>query len=927
MSFIGLSSAQVDNLRKKYGHNEIPKGRNLTGLTIFLRQFKNIMVYILLAVIILSLFLGKILHAVVVFIILIIVILLGFINEYRANKEMKALRKLIVPKCVVIRNGKKEVVPSRDLVPGDLVYLSTGDIVPADGFVVESRELKIAESTITGESEPVLKEPFEIEKLEARVINSPELFVEFLDELSEENKVYMSTSVVEGNGYFKVTHTGKNTEFGRIAKLMKEQSNEGVNLVEKPLERFTLFAMFMVLLTFFLFFIRNLAVLGSFKEFFTTGLFFEGLTISLAMLVSGIPEGLPVVVTITLALGVKEMSKKNALVNRMDSLEAVGKVSFICTDKTGTLTKNELTVQKFFFNNKMYDVSGVGYNTIGDVKRDNRRIDSNEVELLIDALVLCNNSELKDVTESRFGQGRNDMFFEVIGSTTEGSLLVLAEKLNINKLDLDLRYPKIEEIPFSSDKKYMVTLHNFPFSSVLHNKLSALDDGLKGIALERTLFVKGAPEIVLQKSTKRIHDSHIVSLTKHYKQTVEEMIHKLSRTGYRILVVAAKKLSPNEPFDETVVSDLIFLGFVALKDAPREEVPKAINVAKKAGIKVMMITGDHKNTAEAIAREVGLISGDSADSLIITGKEIDSLSDDELESMAENIRICARARPEHKLRIINALKKKGHVIAMTGDGVNDAPALKRADVGIAVGSGTEVAKDASDIILKDDSFSTIIAAIKEGRRIFENLQKFTSYQFACNIAEIMIIFLSILLSVPTALIALQILFMNLVTDDLPAIALASNRASRDILSWKPRKGQGLFTKSLKKLTITAGVIMTILVFGLYYHTYSSTNQNLLLSRGTSLFLLILLELAFALSFRSFRKPFFKINTKENKFLTGAIFISLILTFLLYVTPLNRIFEVTLFGLRELGFILILTVIGVILIDLFKLKIMRGYYSS
>lgn len=923
MSYLGLSNSQVEELRKKFGYNEIPKGKEATALTIFLRQFKSVMIYILVAVLLLSLVLEKSLHALIVFIIINVVILLGFINEYRANKELKSLRKLIVPTCVVIRNGKKQIIPSKELVPGDIVYLTTGDVVPADGFVIDCKELKINESILTGESEPVTKKSVEIQNLDQEILNSPELFVEILDKLSPENKVFMSTSVVEGYGYIKITHTGKNTEFGKIARLMKQQDKDTVNLVEKPLEGFTIFAIFMVVLTFFLFLSQNVVSVGSVKEFFTSPLFFEALTVSLAMLVSGIPEGLPVVVTITLALGVKEMSKKNALVNRMSSLEALGKVSFICTDKTGTLTKNQLTVEKFFFNDKIYNVTGVGYNTLGKVLRDNKPVTLNEVELFADAVVLCNNSELKDITEEKNARFEKGMFFEVIGSTTEGSLLVLGEKLGLNKLDLGLKYPKIEEIPFSSDRKLMATLHNFPLTYVIHHNISALDPNINEKHLEKTLFVKGAPEIILEKSTKRIENDRIIHMSNHYRETIETMIRKLSAAGNRVLAVAVKKVE-DEVFSEDLVSDLIFLGFVAIKDAPREDVPEAIKIAKKAGIKVMMITGDHKNTAEAIAKEVGLI--DTPESLIITGPELDSLSDKELESIVEEIKICARARPEHKLRIIKALKNKEHIVAMTGDGVNDAPALKAADVGIALGSGTEVAKDASDIILKDDSFATIVAAIKEGRRIFENLQKFTSYQFACNIAELSIIFLSVLFNVPTALTALQILFMNLVTDDLPAIALASNKASKDILSWKPKKEQGLFNKSLKRLTVMAGIIMTILAFSLYYHSLKESNQNILLSRGISLFLLILLELAFAYSFRSFRKPFIKINMKENSFMNIAIVVSLLLTLLIYLTPLSKAFEVSLFGFVDLIYILFLTALGLILVDFFKLKIMKGYYK-
>lgn len=916
MDYKGLGSEEVEELRAKFGYNEIPKGEELTALKIFLRQFEGVTIYLLLAVLGISIFLNETAEVIVVSVIICIVLFLGFINEYRASKEMKSLRKLIVPECIVIRNGNKEVIPTKEVVPGDIVYLSTGDIVPADGFIFDSLDLRINESILTGESEAALKEPT---KNADKYINSKELPVEILDELSEENKAYMSTSVVEGNGYLKVTHIGKNTEFAKIAQMVKEQEAKSIDLTERPLKFLTLVSIIFAIATFFVFVFRNTSFPNPFINFFNSGLLIEGLTITLAMLVSGLPEGLPVVKSIALSLGVREMSKRNALVNRLNAIQAIGKTSFICVDKTGTLTKNELTAQTFFFNNKKYDVSGTGYNNKGEIRNKNRKVDYKEVELFVDSLILCNEAELKIKT-----QKQNETEYEVLGSTTEGSLLVLGEKLGITKAELDSRYPKIEEIPFSSSRKYMATLHKFPFSSVLHSG-SALSNEISKDNLENTLFVKGAPEILLKKSDRIIEKSHIEKLTKKRQEEIEEEIEKLSSQGYRILGAAVKTLKKGEKLDESSVEGLIFLGFVVLRDAPREEVPEAIRSAKNAGIKIMMITGDHKNTGEAIAKDVGLISEEDKDKIILTGPELDSLTDEELESIVEQIVICARARPEHKLRIISALKKKNHIVAMTGDGVNDAPALKKADIGIAVGSGTEVAKEVSDIILNDDSFSTIVSAIHEGRRFLENLQKFGSYQFSANIAEISIIFLSILLGVPSALTALQILFMNLVTDDLPAIALSANKASKDVLRWKVKKEEGLFTKPLTLLTITSSAIMTFFVFFTYLISLNRTSI-LELSRGSAMFLLILFELLFAVSFRSFRKPFFKIRLRENKFLLITIIISFIATIFVFLEPLNDVFDVAMIPLSWMLWLFVISFFGLAIFDFLKLRIMKSYYE-
>ncbi|MDD3264199.1 MAG: cation-transporting P-type ATPase [Candidatus Nanoarchaeia archaeon] len=925
-SFKGLSNNEVEELYKEFGYNEIPMGKVLSGKDIFFNQFKNTMVYILGLAMILSLVLQKYSHVGIIFIIISIVITLGFVQEYKANKEMNALKKMLVPNSVVIRNGKKEIVLSKDIVPGDIVFLTSGDKVPADGVVLKQTKFEVNESAITGESEPVKKNIYEIEDEKTFIDSS--LVV-------DKNRVFMSSYVTQGNAYVKIMHTGKNTEFGKIANLMQNQDKDVAgNLVNKVVTKFTKFALLMVFLTIVLLLIQAYFShqYDLFHYLFVEKEIFMILTLALALLVSGIPEGLPVVVTISLAKGMKRMSSKNAIVNKMNSLHDLGKVSFICSDKTGTITKNEMTVKHFYFNGKSYKVDGTGYNNSGSILEKSRKVTYEEIDLFIDAISLCNDAELKVSTDKMVVSDENTSYYDIMGSSTEASLLVLANKAQVRTTDLKYKFERLEEAPFSSERKMMSVLCNYP----LREKLKKLFNNNEEVILvneeyvrkeEKTIFLKGGIDVILKYCNRFYIDNEIKELSDIYREHIKERVELLTDKRYRVLGIAMREDNSKRDLEDLEKENLIFLGYVAIIDPPRQEVKKSIKVAHDAGIKVMMITGDNVNTARAIAKEVGILSDDNK-YRVIEGDQLLEMSDEELYDIVEDIRVCARAKPEHKLRIVNALQKRSHVVAMTGDGVNDSPALKKADIGVAIGSGTEVAKEASDIILKDDDFSTIVLAIEEGRHIFENLQKFSSYQLSCNLSQLIVIFLSIVFQLPVLLTAIQILFMNLVTDDMPAISLALNSQSRDIMTWKPKKREdGLFSKELGAVFVVSGLLMTVFTFLVFYSIYNTGLGNLTIARTLALITMIFMQVLFAFSFRSFRKPFFKMKLTTNKWLLRLGSLSLLLTGLVVFTPINSLFEVMKVPIDSLLIPLVYAIIGLILLDIAKIYFMRDFYKE
>lgn len=863
----GLTKTEAEKKLKEYGYNEIKEIIHISPIKILFRQIKNnFIIYLLLIAMLLSFFVGKTITGYVILCIIFLIIFTGFIQEYKAEKAIKALKQMIVPISIVIREGKEIEIPSREIVPGDILVLRTGEKVPADCIVLEEKDLALDESLLTGESK-------EVKKTAAKS----------LKDYKKENTIFMGTFITRGKCVAQVIHTGMNTEFGKIAGMISTAEKElplqkKVNQVAKYMVIISLIAS---ILTGFIMIIRNLP--------FSYTLFVEALIIMIALSVSAFPEGFPVVLITTLASGAYRMAKKNAIVHRMSVIETLGETTVICADKTGTITTGEMTVKKLFCDDKVYEVSGVGYEASGDFFYNDEKIkisleDKSALSLLIKAATLCNDSKIE-----RKGINKE---YKTIGTPTEVALLIMAAKAGIFKEDL--KFERIEEIPFSSERKMM---------SVLCKENS-----------KNYVYSKGATEILLEKCNYIQKNNKIVRLETEEKEKILTINKKLTRDGFRTLALAYKSVSSfnKDSFEE----NLVFLGIVAIEDPPREGVKKSLDLCKTAGIKVKMITGDDKETAIAIAKQIGLPHSPDK---VITGGELDKLTDNELSKIVNHLVIFARVRPEHKLRIVKALKQNNEIVTMTGDGVNDAPALKEAHIGIAMGKkGTDVSKEAADLTLKDDNFVTIVSAITEGRTIFSNIRKFITYQLSCNCAELLIIFLGIVIGLPLPLLALQILFMNLVTDDLPAITLGFNPPSYDVMKTPPRKKSPILNKQLLFMLAIASIIMALATLGVFYYVFKVLNKDLMTARTVALITLIFFEIANAFNFRSFRYGVHKLPLFANKYLAYASLVSILATIVIVYTPLSKVFETTPISLYYWFFGFAISLLIVIVFDTLKI---------
>ncbi|MEM2642368.1 MAG: cation-translocating P-type ATPase, partial [Thermoproteota archaeon] len=711
----------------------------------------------------------------------------GFIQEYRAEKAVEALKRLAAPKARVIRDGKEMMIPAKEVVPGDIITLEAGDRVPADARLIEVVELKTNEAVLTGESTPVEKK--------LTVIKEDALVSE------RHNMVFSATHVVYGRGKAVVVATGMNTEFGKIAKMVQEAEEEETPL-QRKLNRFASKIARVVIAVCIIIFLLEVFEVAMQRHFEAEG-FIQAFMSSIALAISAVPEGLPAIVTVALALGAREFAKRNAIVRRLSSAESLGAVTVICSDKTGTITKGEMTVRKIYVDNKIIEVTGVGYEPRGDFLLGNDRVKpGGDLELLLRAGALCNNASLR-----RVEQGDN---WEIFGDPTEGALIVVAAKAGLDKDALEEKFPRIGEIPFTSERKRMTTIHKTP-------------DG------EMHAYMKGAPEVVLERCTRILEDGIEKPLTEEVRRRILKVNEQLAENALRVLGIAYRRLPENIKHDEAVEREMVFLGLQGMIDPPREEAIEANKTCQKAGIKTVMITGDHKLTAIAVAKEVGIFKeGD----IVLTGDELDKLSDEEFENIVEKVTVYARVSPEHKLRIVKALKKKGHIVAMTGDGVNDAPAVKAADVGVAMGiTGTDVTKEASDLILTDDNFATIVKAVEQGRVIYDNIRKYARFLLACNFDELLVIGTFAILGgifgetmFPLPLLPAMILWINLVTDGGPAIALATDPPDVDVMDRPPRKPEEGILHGMGSFIIASFLLQaagTFLVFCLEYYVWPS----------------------------------------------------------------------------------------------------------
>lgn len=862
----GLSQGEAQKRLTDYGLNELRKEKRTSPAKMFAEQFKDILVVILLIATALSVAIGELIDAVVIVAIVLATAILGFAEEFRSEKAVEALRKMTAPTATVLRDGKEVKVPASEIVPGDVLLLHTGDRVPADARLIKSINLKVNEAPLTGESSPVKK--------------NVDVCVEKTSLNDRRNMVFAGTAVVYGRGEAVATSTGMNTEFGKIARMVQMAEEE-----ETPLEKRTRsvgkwIGILCVAIC------LGVAGLGIVEGSNIIDMMLWGVSLAVA----AVPEALPAIVTGALAVGMYRMAKVNTIVKKLPAVETLGCVSVICSDKTGTMTKGEMTVQRIYVDDQILKVSGVGYEPKGEFLLENRKVDpkSKGLRTILTVAALCNDAKLeRDTATERW---------VIRGDPTEGALIVGAAKAGLWKEDLEEQQPRVGEIPFSSDTKRMTTMH--------------VVSGKKKIA-----YLKGAPEIVLDKCTKVLASGKVSDLTESGRARILEVNEAMARQALRNLGFAFRELPETmRVYDEKIESDFVFVGIMSMIDPPREEVKDAIHTCKKAGIDVVMVTGDHRLTAVAVAKELNLLGEDEEEEKVLTGAELGKLSDEQLADMVERVVVYARVSPEHKVRIVKAWKAKGRVVAMTGDGVNDAPALKMSDVGVSMGiTGTDVTKEASDIVLTDDNFASIVKAAKEGRQIYDNIKKYLTYLMRCNIMEILVIFIAVV-SVPSlariysptaraddigiatiALTATQLLWVNLTTDGLPAIALGIDPGDPDIMERKPRDpNESVFTLDVKLYLSLIPILMTaLLLFGYFFYRPWESSAQLIEGRTQLLTAMIIMELANAISARSLKYPVWKVGVFKNRFLWYAVLSSFFLQLIVLYTPgLNAVFGVS-----------------------------------
>ena len=859
----GLSQDEVQLKREKFGLNQLETKKPKTLLAMFFAQLNDILIYILIAAAIISALLGETSDAIIIAIVIVINATVGIIQESKAEKALDALKKLSTPKAVVRRDGQLKEIPSKEVVPGDIIIIDAGRYVPCDLRLIETANLKIEESTLTGESVPVDKDAL-------LVLTSDDIPLG-----DQKNMLFMSTLATYGRGVGIAVSTGMNTQIGKIAKMLDEKVDDQTPL-QKKLAQLGKYLGIGALLICVLMFIVGVLQKRDLLEMLLT---------SISLAVAAIPEGLPAIVTIVLAMGVQKMIKKNAIVRKLPAVETLGSVNIICSDKTGTLTQNKMTVTKFYANGGLANI-------------DTLNINNNDHKLLLENLILCNDATYSENSKT--------------GDPTEIALLVAGVNYNIFKDDLEKSHKRIDEIPFESDRKLMTTVNKY-------------DN-------EYYVMTKGAIDNLLKLCIKTYIKGIIVELTPDMKKEILNASNKMSDDALRVLGAAYKILPTSHVDIDSLESDLILIGLVGMIDPPRLEVKDSISQCNNSGIKTVMITGDHQNTAFAIAKDLNITKDPLA---VMSGSELDKLSDEELNSKVDNIRVFARVSPEHKVKIIKALKSKGNIVSMTGDGVNDAPSLKMADIGVAMGiTGTDVAKGAADMILIDDNFSTIVSAIKEGRNIFTNIKKTVVFLISCNMGEIIALFLAILLGWASPLRPIHILWVNLITDTLPALALGVDPGDPDVMKYKPRNQKdGLFkgaTLSLLLNGLLIGVVtLTAFIIGAKYYSGATNlfplfpkdlNPDALKHAQTMAFVVLSVsQLVHSLNMRNDKKSIFQIGLFSNKYLIAAIVFGIMLQDLIItIPPLANAFSVHALSLADWGIVTILALMPLLFNEIVKI---------
>ncbi|BAK81070.1 calcium-translocating P-type ATPase, PMCA-type [Candidatus Arthromitus sp. SFB-rat-Yit] len=836
----GLTKEQVDKNIKEFGKNIIKENKKTSAFSILFSQFNDIMIWILIVATIISGIIGDVADSIVIVVIIVINAILGFFQEFRTEKSLESLKKLSSPTTKVIRDGSLKIMDAVELTIGDLILLESGDRIPADAKIIKG-ELTVDESLLTGESVGVNKSSD-----------------------NKEDSIFMGTIVLKGKAYAKIINIGMNTEMGKIANMLQNIDEDKSPLKER------LEGLGKVLVVICILICAVVTVIGIARGQSITDMFLIGVSLAVA----AIPEGLPAIVTVALALGVSKMLKRHALIRKLPSVETLGCTSIICSDKTGTLTENKMSVREVYFDGKIYE------------KREDN-VDKNEI--LKKIFVLCNDFNINK-SEKNFKD-------QIIADPTEKALIEYYFD-DVEKLDKYYNsFRKLSEIPFDSDRK---------MASVVMKDIKSS---------ENILLAKGAPEKMLANSKYYLHKGNIVELTSFKKQEIIKEVEMMSLKGLRCLGAGFKKNDLNNK--SNLEKDLVFVGFCSIIDPPRRDSKDAVIKCKQAGITTIMITGDHKNTAFAIAKELQICTGIHE---VLTGNDIEKMSDKSLGKAIDSIKVFARVTPKHKLRIVQAFKAKGNVVAMTGDGVNDAPAIKEADIGISMGiSGTDVTKEASAMILMDDNFSTIVSAVEEGRKIYLNIRKFIRYLLSCNIGEVLTMFLASIFSLPNPLTPIQILFVNLATDGLPALALGVDNSHDDIMNQPPRpRNESIFSRGLWEKILFRGTLIGIstiftFIIGLYLGFSVRTCRTMTLAT------LVLSQLIHVFECKSETRTLFQINLLTNKYLLISVFISVIMILgIIYIPFFQSIFKTSGINLVQWGIVLLFSGVISVSSSLFNL---------
>ena len=822
----GLDQSSVAKKREKYGKNKMRESKSVSFLQILLNQIKDLIIIILIIAAVLAFLIGDSLEGFAIVAVIVFNTIIGFVTEYQAQKAVSSLKNVLSKKALVLRSGSKKEIKAEELMPGDIFFIEEGDQIPADARLIESQNLTVSEASLTGESESVSKD-------------AEALFKEEKTLAERKNMVYMGTTVARGKGKAVVTATAEDTEIGKIGAMLDE-TKEGKTPLEKRLDKL---GKSLVIIT--LGVIAILTVLG-----IVMGRpVYETVKTGIALAIAAVPEGLPIIATITLAIGMKKMVEHQALVRELLAVETLGSVTTICTDKTGTITENQMTLSKIFLNDQEIEISGTGYKPEGEFSAAGSQIDlsqADDLKLTLKASMLCTSAELT----------KEDGAYKVLGEATEGALLTAGRKAGFSKESLkEEGYQKLAEIPFNSDNMYMAVSYSTPEH-------------------KNHLYLKGSPDVVLEMCDSILIDGQKQELSQTKLEKIQNKNKQLGEEGLRILGVAFKageELNTEEKMHQNIETGLTFLALTAIIDPPRQSVKKAIEDTKKAGIKTKMITGDQMDTAAAIARKVGIAGSDN----VVSGQQISAASDSELRELIKNNSVFSRVTPKNKLQIINALNEEKEITAMTGDGVNDAPALKKADIGVSMGKrGTQVAREASDMVLLDDDFATIVTAVREGRVIFDNIQKFIYYLFSNNLSKIIYIFLGILFNLPLPLIAMQILWINVVIDVFPALSLAWETEEDNIMEKQAKPERNIMDKAFKIKVALHSAILAAGPMILYVWALNS-GYSLELSRTLSFSVLAFTQLFHVFNARRKSGLAFDKTVLKNQYLWLAVGIGFI----------------------------------------------------